>query len=334
MRNNNLDILKAISAFSVVCIHIKFPGKFGEYINIITALAVPIFFMITGYYYENMKKNGKVEKQIQKLIKLIIFTIIIYVIYGTMVRIFKKLDIKEYYLSIFNVKEMVKFILFNEFPTIGHLWYLPAILYTLLLAGFMTRKNNEKYLKYIVPILFIIYIVTGKYSKIIFGREFSYYYLRRSFIIEGNLYFYLGYFMKKYENRIKISLKTTYLVSMILLIGTYLEMYILEKNNANTVASNYICISILPIFIFICAIKNKREFYIKSVIAKIGKEYSTTIYIIHPLVISILENLNTIELYKYIAPIMVYLLSMVIAISFEKIKKKIGEVNECNIFHR
>lgn len=82
-----------------------------------------------------------------------------------------------------------------------------------------------------------------------------------------------------------------------------------------------------------CAIKNKREFYIKSVIAKIGKEYSTTIYIIHPLVISILENLNTIELYKYIAPIMVYLLSIVIAISLKKIKKKIGEVNECNIFN-
>lgn len=70
MRNNNLDILKAISAFLVVCIHIKFPGKFGEYINIIAALAVPIFFMITGYYYENMKKKGKSRKANTKINKI------------------------------------------------------------------------------------------------------------------------------------------------------------------------------------------------------------------------------------------------------------------------
>ncbi|WP_442863929.1 hypothetical protein [Blautia sp. KLE_1732_HM_1032] len=39
----------------IVCIHAPFPGKFGAYFTTLTRVAVPIFFMITGYFYGKRK---------------------------------------------------------------------------------------------------------------------------------------------------------------------------------------------------------------------------------------------------------------------------------------
>lgn len=332
MRNAKLDILRALAAFLVVCIHVKFPGNFGEYISAIAAVAVPIFFMITGYYYEQMKKQEKIQKQLRKICKLIVITIGIYILYGTIITCFKGNSILEYYKSIFNIKEIVKFLVFNEFSAIGHLWYLPAILYTLILAKFMTNKKNKKYLKFIIPIIFIVYIITGKYSKIVFGSEFPYYYFRRSFLIEGTLYFYLGYLIKEYEDKINVSINKLYLTNLILLIGTFIEMYILDSSGNNVVASNYICISLMPISILLCAIKETKFINPNNLFAKIGRKYSTTIYIIHPLIIDIMDNcmqrIKLYEIYSFVVPIIVYVVSIFLAFSADKIRIKVKGKNK------
>ncbi len=58
-RVEGLDSLKAICAFMVVCIHAPFPGKAGEYIVMLSAIAVPIFFMITGYFWHGIAEKNK-----------------------------------------------------------------------------------------------------------------------------------------------------------------------------------------------------------------------------------------------------------------------------------
>lgn len=40
MRADNIDILKAICAFLIVCIHAPFPGVIGEYFTALTRIAV------------------------------------------------------------------------------------------------------------------------------------------------------------------------------------------------------------------------------------------------------------------------------------------------------
>ena len=50
-RNYGLDTLKLICAMLVICIHTPFPNDFGQYVMVISRIAVPIFLMITGFYY-------------------------------------------------------------------------------------------------------------------------------------------------------------------------------------------------------------------------------------------------------------------------------------------
>lgn len=68
MRAENIDVLKAICAFLVVCIHVPFPGKMGAYFTTLTRVAVPIFFMITGYFYSDIVAQLNQKKQQKNLI--------------------------------------------------------------------------------------------------------------------------------------------------------------------------------------------------------------------------------------------------------------------------
>lgn len=68
-RAGYVDILKALCAFLVVCIHAPFPGIVGDYFTALSRVAVPIFFMITGYYYAYTVKQNKSINQIIKIFK-------------------------------------------------------------------------------------------------------------------------------------------------------------------------------------------------------------------------------------------------------------------------
>lgn len=49
-RNNGIDILRFLCAFFVVCIHAPFLGIAGSYIKAIDRIAVPVFFICSGYF--------------------------------------------------------------------------------------------------------------------------------------------------------------------------------------------------------------------------------------------------------------------------------------------
>ena len=57
-RNTGIDILRFICAFLVVCIHAPFPGIIGGCVKAVSRIAVPIFFMSTGYFLVSPVKLG------------------------------------------------------------------------------------------------------------------------------------------------------------------------------------------------------------------------------------------------------------------------------------
>lgn len=51
-RNFSIDILKSIAALLVICIHTGYPSVFKDYIIAFCRIAVPLFLLISGYYYQ------------------------------------------------------------------------------------------------------------------------------------------------------------------------------------------------------------------------------------------------------------------------------------------
>ena len=109
-RYNSIDKLKVFCAFLIVCIHAHFPGKFGDYFTVLTRIAVPIFFMISGFFFQ----TASARRQINKLLILLLSANGIYLIWRIGLSVIKN-EIIEFLSVTFNVLPMSRTI---EFSTI------------------------------------------------------------------------------------------------------------------------------------------------------------------------------------------------------------------------
>ena len=75
-RNYSLDLLKFISSFMIVCIHFKFFGTAGEFITVVSRFAVPVFFMISGYYSYGAEEK-KIRSKIFNILKLYLIALVL-----------------------------------------------------------------------------------------------------------------------------------------------------------------------------------------------------------------------------------------------------------------
>ena len=147
---------------------------FGEYFTAIARIAVPIFFMITGFFYPGAVEQKREKKQIYKIFALMLTGNAIYFVWrcaeyrmadGTLVLFIK---------NSFTLKNAVKFLIFNESPFGGHLWYMGAALYVLVIAELLQKTKRIRLLYIITPFLLLGDLALGKYSLLLFNREFPY----------------------------------------------------------------------------------------------------------------------------------------------------------------
>ena len=326
-RQNNLDVLKCLCAFLVICIHIPYKGKFGEIVTPICRIAVPIFFMITGYFYT--KTSKKPLKQIKKIFSLVILANLLYFLFGVLTNNLPDIS---------NTNVIAKLILFNETPFAGHLWYLGAILYVLIIVYLADKIKIRKYLYFFIPILLIVDIIFGKYSILIFNKEFPYIYIR-NFLFVGLPYFLIGDLLYKNKDKLlnKFSLKNLIILIIVFTITTLLEKYFLISINMNATRDQYISTTFLSITVFLLALKAKNVDD-KFIFAIIGRKYSLYIYIVHLMIINLYNNyLVEKNILNYFIQIIVFLISLLIAIIYVKCKnifvKKYKKLIEKGISH-
>lgn len=186
-----LDILKAICAFLIVCIHKPFPGKFGEYFTALARVAVPIFFMITGFFYRNTVSKGREGKQIKKIICLIAISNVLFFAWNIILEFVLQKDVLLYIKSTFTISNLIRLLVFNYSPFGSHLWYLNALLYVYFITHIFRALNIEKLLFVFIPVLLAGDLIFGKYSLLIFRREIPYLFVR-NFLFVGIPYFSLG----------------------------------------------------------------------------------------------------------------------------------------------
>ena len=71
-RNECLNLLKCAACFGVVFIHVPFPGYLGDVIKSLSMFAVPLFYMIAGYYSYGCDYE-KIKRRFIKICKIFVF---------------------------------------------------------------------------------------------------------------------------------------------------------------------------------------------------------------------------------------------------------------------
>lgn len=194
MRNYSIDCLKFLCAVMIVFLHVNTP--YQEFILPITRCAVPIFLMISGYflYSDEGKMAYRLVHAIKRIIGILIWSTVLFAVIKFFMVGYNS------FMNISSLRFLIKFIIFNDNPYGFHLWYLSAYLYVLVIAWFVNRWNLFRWVFMVIPLLLIFDLSFGKYSILLWGREFPFI-ICRNWLFVGVPYFFLGVFFKQQQKK-------------------------------------------------------------------------------------------------------------------------------------
>jgi len=316
----------------IICIHTAYHGKI--YFDPLFRFAVPFFFMVTGYFYSSIKEKHREYFQIKKMVILLLSSNFLYLIWTFMICIDTNVSISDYLRSALSLKAWIRFLCFNESLFIGHLWYLGALVYVLVIILIFDKYSSREKLYKFIPILLLTNIIMGNYSTIIF-RETLPLILTRNFLFLGLPFFLLGDIIyKKQSNPTRRQLLSLLILSVIL---TITENLLFLKIAAAFNADFFLATPFLAYSLFMLFLEDRPFFHHPLLIkvAQLSKDTSITVYIIHPILIIFFENIVTdiskhipymSTIWSYIGPVIILLTCTFFAYCLKALKSKFNNI--------
>ena len=335
----NLNILKYISSILIIILHLRpFLNYSNEldlaFNNIITRICVPIFFIITGYFVAKKEKENQnyIKEYIKKTIPLYFVWSLLYipVIIGTIIQY---LPIINEYISKINITLplliILSIILLPIIVLIAlcytgvyyHLWYFPAIIFSLIVLKKWKQKFNIKYLL-IISFILLLFGATETYYGVLplsIKRTLSYYYniffTTRNFLFFGLFYVVLGYYVGTKEKAYSKYCFLKLIVSFFLLTFEAILLHDTDRLNSNILLS---CIP-LTYYLFISSIYITNSMKLDFQFGTYSKYY----YLIHPMAIFVISSLyKNINYYPYLSILIVILITHITSSLIIKLKEK------------
>ena len=159
-----------------------------------------------------------------------------------------------------------------------------------------------------------------------FGHEKPYI-IVRNWLFVGLPYFSIGMLVKEKEALTKKIKKLILLIIIgVSVFTTLLERYLLEISACNAKRDHYLSTTFLAVSLFLFYM-----YYVQSkdtILSRIGRKDSTWIYILHPMVISVLrkafEVIGVSKVINYIFPIVIFAVTALTVEVITTIRKKLS----------
>jgi len=323
-----LDFLRIISTFAVIMIHfttrdinLATANKSAYmFFNSLSHFCVPVFAMISGSLFLNKSKNTEISALMKRVFHMSVVYVFWLLFYSVSFYLYKK----EF-----------------DFYAGYHLWFLPMIIGLYIVTPLLKKiTSDRKTSKYFLIIFFITSIILDNLSEISYFKENYFLVDTLSHInfglgtIKYPLYFVLGHYISLYN----IDKKKEYAIYILGIISsvclTVFSIFFSENNDfpIGDYFSVFVFIQSLAIFMFF---KNRfRQFSpdkkITNII-KITSDCTFGIYLVHLMVLSLMEHIgfvNLLSINKFINPIMFTVIAFIISFAVSFIISKIPFVNK------
>lgn len=289
-RNIFLDLFRYILVFFVISIHYNGTAFFMP----LYRLAVPMFFMISGFFnYSNEpeKQQKKSYDFIKSSLKYMLIGFLIYIAYDLIKCLISGGRILNVLSRIFYKNYIVDFLFFNNPNNSGyHLWFLIALFVCSLIHYIFVKTGKCKFYYILAPIFLVASLCMSSYGHLVFNYSLSLNCTRNA-VFMGMPLFSIGYLLGKLKNK-KFSLKHS-LIFATLGIGL-LFLSILESKFMTQ--EFYICSVLSSIFLilFFNSLPTKQGRFVNFYYKWIGKNSAFYIYILHILIYDVfVRNIAT-----------------------------------------
>lgn len=321
MRNKVLDAAKAIAAYSIVLLHIRFPGKTGELINALARFAVPFFFLISGYYCFKSREEDVLKKmpgKVRHILLLIGVSYPFYIIWGCIQGTIEGKDVIGWLRNMITPVHIEEFFRYNCSSTVrSHLWFLPALLYCYLIFWLIAKFRVYTFAYFFIPILLVCHLWMDE-GRFLFGTTFRVMEFR-NYLYTGMPFFLLGHLIHSRQDILTKRISKQNCLILILL-GTALtavEFFQIGRMEL------YVGSIFLSVGIFLYAVSFS-DLKVPGVLEKVGEKYTFSIYVLHPAVrevwkgIVVTAGIKAIHLYAWTKPVVVCILTTIVAAALHK----------------
>lgn len=336
-RYTYIDIIKIISIFAVILIHISamywyktdiYSTKWCamNFWNALGRFGVGTFIMCTGVLFLN-RKDLTYKELFKKYIFRLGFAFVIWILIYSFV--------KNNYQIVGIVKNLKQ-----KLPE-GHLWFLIMIIgiYLVLPIVRIFVKNAKK--RDIEYFLLLSFVIQSIFPFLIVFDKFSwinvYYKLLYPSVVTGYIgLVVLGYYLDNYDIKKAYKILIAILGIISILFTIFMNLYdvrITKKPTAKFFKEYYPNIVIMSMFVFILIKSIARKIKFNDVQKKILANISNSvfgIYLIHYLIINILDNIgiNALMFNTYLAIPMTAIIVFIISLLIILIMKKIPIINK------
>lgn len=318
-RYNSVDALRIVLAFLIVALHAPFPGWLGYYLEPIERCAVPMFYCITGFFafdFSSEKIQKKMKRQIKHLTKLAVIGWLAYFIWWCLIEAAAGKSILVLFQKTFSIEGIMNILLFNK-PFVGdYIWFLFALIYVEVIYFILARCKQQNRIWLVIIPCMIVYLVFGKYSRVIFDKEFDFY-LVRNFMFDTLPFFALGNCIAAYKKNLESIPEWALTIGAVAsLVIIYLEKALLINADKYVLSHHFIFSNLLIAIAFLLVLRWPEK---GAKLAPIGRKYGVYIYLLHIYFIDFIEiGLNKFGLvpvvYNYMAPLIIFALTMPAAI--------------------
>ncbi len=329
-RHYAIDTLKCIGAFLVVVLHYGYVmsdnavGRASFAVNALTRLAVPMFFMITGFYFLLTYRRGRVMHQVKRLLCLTAFAVLLYAVfeiawYAAAGKLDVLIDEVSWHGPV--TSELGKLLIFNEIPAAFHLWYLLAAIYAIV--AMWAFEHWKLWSKPLIAFCLLVMLCGALLS----GFSDTPYPLVRNFITVGIPSMVIGRWIYEYKTNHENGWLTS---TSVIFLGIFLAIAMIVVQmlvRIHTMGMVYKAQFDIPIgapmlaaALLMLAIRFPMMGSM-TVLPTIGAKYSGYIYVFHVIPGTVLRTwIHASDYVALLFPVVIFAISLGMAVAWVRIK--------------
>lgn len=290
--------------------------------------AVPMFFLISGYFSYG-KKADTVKRRIQRMFGLFVLANGVYFLWKLAnLRMEGILSVRAVQ-SLFAGEPLLKWLIWNQSPFMGHLWFLGALLYCYLFYALLVHKGWEERCYPLIPVCLTGNLLLGVALPVL-GQEISFLYVR-NFWLTGLPFFLWGHWFARQEGQGRLRIRDSYCLAGIV-VGAGLSMAEMFLSGG---AELYLGSILIAAGLFLLAIRHP-DWGRGSLLEHIGERDSLSIYLWQMILIDLTQaaaytcGFREHMVYQWLMPLWICLISWLTAELIQKgiyiVKKEGGKL--------
>jgi len=184
-------------------------------VNSLSGFAIPAFFILSGYYVLDTKREVRLEKILRKIKRSALcfaFVFLFYVAINVPVMLLNHMTLT------FSKRMLFEFVVMNLWPLpIGdNIWFVQALLYAYIFIFVLDKLKLLKFYRILLVLLFIFMLLTGEFSGVIhFSNPLGYPYIPGNWLTRALPYILLGKLLRDMKKKLMETKFWKYLIAFV-----------------------------------------------------------------------------------------------------------------------